>query len=73
MIFKIIAILFSVDSNDMFYGSDVKFINEINKICASVLEEILNHIKILNSSKLYAKQVSCLKSVHLVTKEIVKN
>ncbi|XP_075221178.1 VPS35 endosomal protein-sorting factor-like isoform X2 [Lycorma delicatula] len=45
-----------VDSNDVFYGSDPKFIAEINKMCSTLVEEILNHLKYLDSIKLYQKQ-----------------
>ncbi|XP_014223082.1 UPF0505 protein C16orf62 homolog [Trichogramma pretiosum] len=39
-----------VDSNDKLYGSDEKFINEINKISSKVLEELLNHLGYLSAS-----------------------
>lgn len=45
-----------VDSNDRLYGSDEKFIGEVNKISTKVLEEILNHLKYLGTTNQYDKQ-----------------
>lgn len=45
-----------IDSNDKLYGSDQKFIAEVNKICSKVLEEILNHLKYLGSTDQVSKQ-----------------
>lgn len=45
-----------VDSNDKLYGSDQKFIVEINKICSKLVEEVLNHLKYLGSTEQYDKQ-----------------
>ena len=36
---------FLVDSNDALYGGDPKFIAEINKICSTLIDEILAHLK----------------------------
>ncbi|CAG5089847.1 Similar to Vps35l: VPS35 endosomal protein-sorting factor-like (Mus musculus) [Cotesia congregata] len=47
-----------VDSNDRLYGSDKKFISEVDKICTKVLDEILNHLKYLGSTSQYDKQSS---------------
>lgn len=47
-----------VDSNDTLYGSDPKFITEINKMCSVLLEEILAHLKYLNTSEQFQKQAS---------------
>ncbi|KAG8036224.1 hypothetical protein G9C98_004804 [Cotesia typhae] len=47
-----------VDSNDRLYGSDKKFISEVDKICTKVLDEILNHLKFLGSTNQYDKQSS---------------
>jgi len=46
-----------VDSNDTLYGSDPKFIAEINKMGSVLLEEILAHLKYLNTSEQFQKQV----------------
>lgn len=45
-----------VDSNDKLYGSDHKFISEVNKICSKVLEELLNHLKHLGTTDQLDKQ-----------------
>lgn len=34
-----------VDSNDSLYGSDLKFITEVNKICTVVLGQVLSQLK----------------------------
>lgn len=36
---------FAVESNDTMYGSDVKFLNELNKMCSLILRETLGHLK----------------------------
>ncbi|KYQ47400.1 UPF0505 protein C16orf62 like protein, partial [Trachymyrmex zeteki] len=45
-----------VDSNDKLYGSDQKFIGEVNKICSKIVEEILSHLKYLGSTEQFDKQ-----------------
>lgn len=45
-----------VDSNDKLYGSDQKFIGEVNKICSKIVEELLNHLKHLGSTEQFDKQ-----------------
>lgn len=50
-------LFFTVDSNDILYGSDPKFISEINKMCSVILEEILSHLKYLNTNEQFQKQV----------------
>lgn len=45
-----------VDSNDKLYGSDQKFIGEVNKICSKIVEEILCHLKYLGSIDQLEKQ-----------------
>lgn len=45
-----------VDSNDKLYGSDQKFLGEVNKICSKIVEEILNHLKYLGSTDQLDKQ-----------------
>ncbi|PSN36151.1 UPF0505 protein [Blattella germanica] len=47
-----------VDSNDTLYGSDPKFISEINKMCSVLLDEILAHLKYLGTSEQLQKQAS---------------
>lgn len=47
-----------VDSNDKLYGSDQKFISEVNKICSKIVEEILSHLKYLGSTYQLEKQAA---------------
>ncbi|XP_021918699.1 UPF0505 protein C16orf62 homolog isoform X2 [Zootermopsis nevadensis] len=47
-----------VDSNDMLYGSDPKFISEINKMCSVLIDEILAHLKYLKTNEEFQKQSS---------------
>ncbi|XP_003704480.1 VPS35 endosomal protein-sorting factor-like isoform X2 [Megachile rotundata] len=47
-----------VDSNDKLYGSDQKFISEVNKMCSKIVEEILSHLKYLGSTNQIEKQVA---------------
>nr|CAD7444955.1 unnamed protein product [Timema bartmani] len=45
-----------VDSNDSLYGSDPKFIMEINKMCSIIVAEILDHLQYLGKSEQLPKQ-----------------
>lgn len=45
-----------MDSNDKLYGSDKKFISEVNKMCSKILEEVLCHLKHLGVTEQYEKQ-----------------
>ncbi|XP_076656449.1 VPS35 endosomal protein-sorting factor-like [Halictus rubicundus] len=47
-----------VDSNDKLYGSDKKFISEVNKICSKIVEEILSHLKYLGTTDQLEKQAN---------------
>lgn len=47
-----------VDSNDRLYGSDQKFIVEVNKLSSKVLHEILTHLKYLGTIEQLEKQSS---------------
>lgn len=38
-----------MDSNDSLYGSDPKYIAEVESICSTLIEEILAHLKTLSS------------------------
>lgn len=35
----------SVDSNETLYGGDPKFLSEINKLCETLIGQILDHLK----------------------------
>ncbi|XP_012275161.1 UPF0505 protein C16orf62 homolog isoform X2 [Orussus abietinus] len=59
-----------VDSNDKLYGSDKKFVSEVNKICTTILEELLNHLKYLGSTEQYEKQ--SILALELFTRIIVR-
>lgn len=63
-----------MDSNDTLYGSDPKFISEINKICSVLLEEILAHLKYLNTNEQFQKQVKevCNKWSRIIVKIMCK-
>lgn len=45
-----------VDSNDALYGGDPKFIAEVNKICSTLIDEILAHLKHLGDKGNFKKQ-----------------
>ncbi|KAK3583633.1 hypothetical protein CHS0354_039460 [Potamilus streckersoni] len=45
-----------VDSNDSMYGSDSKFISEVTSTCTTLLEEILAHLKTLNTPETQKRQ-----------------
>ncbi|BES95118.1 Esophageal cancer associated protein [Nesidiocoris tenuis] len=47
-----------VDSNDVLYGSDPKFIAEINKMCTVLLEQSLGNLQILGTRGEYKKQAA---------------
>lgn len=44
-------VIISVDSNDVLYGSDPKFIAEINKLCSQIVTKILEHLVVLGNKK----------------------
>ncbi|GJQ78307.1 hypothetical protein Trydic_g22145 [Trypoxylus dichotomus] len=52
-----------VESNDTLYGSDPKFIQEINKMCSVILSELLSQLKRLGS---------CRKQFSLVLELLIK-
>lgn len=47
-----------VDSNDKLYGSDQKFLSEVNKMSSKIVEEILGHLKYLGSTEQFEKQAA---------------
>ncbi|XP_044159750.1 VPS35 endosomal protein-sorting factor-like isoform X2 [Bufo gargarizans] len=47
-----------VDSNDNLYGGDTKFLGEINKLCDTLIGQILEHLKVLGKEKTLKRQSS---------------
>ncbi|XP_075035837.1 VPS35 endosomal protein-sorting factor-like [Mixophyes fleayi] len=47
-----------VDSNDNLYGGDSKFLAEINKLCDTLIGQILEHLKALGKEKTLKRQSS---------------
>ncbi|XP_037767694.1 VPS35 endosomal protein-sorting factor-like isoform X3 [Chelonia mydas] len=45
-----------VDSNDTLYGGDSKFLIEINKLCETVVAQILDHLKTLGQEETLKRQ-----------------
>ncbi|XP_066496496.1 VPS35 endosomal protein-sorting factor-like [Tiliqua scincoides] len=45
-----------VDSNDTLYGGDVKFLAETNKLCETVIAQILEHLKSLGKEETLKRQ-----------------
>uniref|UniRef100_A0A8C3KLL5 VPS35 endosomal protein-sorting factor-like n=1 Tax=Calidris pygmaea TaxID=425635 RepID=A0A8C3KLL5_9CHAR len=45
-----------VDSNDSLYGGDSKFLAEINKLCETVIAQILDHLKTLGKEETLKRQ-----------------
>ncbi|XP_054246915.1 VPS35 endosomal protein-sorting factor-like isoform X3 [Indicator indicator] len=45
-----------VDSNDALYGGDSKFLAEINKLCETVIAQILDHLKTLGKEETLKRQ-----------------
>uniref|UniRef100_A0A8C0IF26 VPS35 endosomal protein-sorting factor-like n=1 Tax=Bubo bubo TaxID=30461 RepID=A0A8C0IF26_BUBBB len=45
-----------VDSNDTLYGGDSKFLTEINKLCETVIAQILDHLKTLGKEETLKRQ-----------------
>lgn len=37
----------TVDSNETLYGGDPKFLSEINKLCETLIGQVLDHLKTL--------------------------
>ncbi|KAF4523437.1 hypothetical protein B566_EDAN010370 [Ephemera danica] len=47
-----------VDSNDALYGSDPKFVAEVDRMCGVIVEEILIHLKSLETNDTLDKQAN---------------
>ncbi|KAM9304823.1 VPS35 endosomal protein-sorting factor-like isoform 2-T2 [Gastrophryne carolinensis] len=45
-----------VDSNDNLYGGDLKFLTEVNKLCETLIGQILEHLKALGKEKTLKRQ-----------------
>nr|XP_033818830.1 VPS35 endosomal protein sorting factor-like isoform X2 [Geotrypetes seraphini] len=45
-----------VDSNDSLYGGDSKFLTEINKLCETLISQILDHLKALGKDETLKRQ-----------------
>ncbi|KAM4697629.1 VPS35 endosomal protein-sorting factor-like [Rhinophrynus dorsalis] len=45
-----------VDSNDNLYGGDTKFLSEMNKLCDTLIGQILDHLKALGKEKTLKRQ-----------------
>ncbi|NWQ80139.1 CP062 protein, partial [Columbina picui] len=48
--------LSAVDSNDALYGGDSKFLAEVNKLCETVIAQILDHLKTLGKEETLKRQ-----------------
>ncbi|XP_029953545.1 VPS35 endosomal protein sorting factor-like [Salarias fasciatus] len=49
-----------VDSNETLYGGDPKFLSEINKLCETLIGQILDHLKALSRDDQSARRQSAL-------------
>uniref|UniRef100_A0A8C5N900 VPS35 endosomal protein-sorting factor-like n=1 Tax=Gouania willdenowi TaxID=441366 RepID=A0A8C5N900_GOUWI len=49
-----------VDSNETLYGGDPKFLSEINKLCETLIGQILDHLKILGREEQTTRRQSTL-------------
>uniref|UniRef100_A0A6Q2YDJ5 VPS35 endosomal protein-sorting factor-like n=1 Tax=Esox lucius TaxID=8010 RepID=A0A6Q2YDJ5_ESOLU len=47
-----------VDSNETLYGGDPKFVAEINKLCETLIGQVLDHLKILGRDESVRRQSS---------------
>lgn len=45
-----------VDSNDNLYGGDTKFLSEINRLCETVIGQVLDHLKTLGKDETLKRQ-----------------
>ncbi|XP_068610312.1 VPS35 endosomal protein-sorting factor-like [Brachionichthys hirsutus] len=49
-----------VDSNERLYGGDPKFLSEINKLCETLIGQILDHLKVLGRDEQSARRQGAL-------------
>ena len=54
------SFLLPVDSNETLYGGDPKFLSEINKLCETLIGQILDHLKTLSREEV--RRIQCLPS-----------
>ncbi|KAG2455769.1 CP062 protein, partial [Polypterus senegalus] len=47
-----------VESNETLYGGDPKFVAEINKLCDTLIDQILDHLKSLGKEEAFQRQSS---------------
>ncbi|XP_061404857.1 LOW QUALITY PROTEIN: VPS35 endosomal protein-sorting factor-like [Lethenteron reissneri] len=45
-----------VDSNDSLYGSDPKFLGEVDRLCETILGQVLDQLKLLGKQEQYKRQ-----------------
>lgn len=52
----------SVDSNETLYGGDPKFLSEINKLCETLIGQVLDHLKTLGRDEVRTQGlvIACL-------------
>uniref|UniRef100_A0AAQ6AM61 VPS35 endosomal protein-sorting factor-like n=1 Tax=Amphiprion ocellaris TaxID=80972 RepID=A0AAQ6AM61_AMPOC len=48
-----------VDSNETLYGGDPKFLSEINKLCETLIGQILDHLKALGRDEVRTETTHC--------------
>lgn len=53
-----VIVVFLVDSNDALYGSDPKFLAEVDTMLNAVVENILSHLKMLESEQVRVQERS---------------
>lgn len=49
----------SVDSNETLYGGDPKFVAEINKLCETLIGQVLDHLKTLGRDEVTLRRTDC--------------
>ncbi|XP_072311686.1 VPS35 endosomal protein-sorting factor-like isoform X1 [Eucyclogobius newberryi] len=49
-----------MDSNETLYGGDPKFLSEINKLCETLIGQVLDHLKVLGREELTARRQGAL-------------
>ena len=73
-VYSKLYLFFAVDSNDKLYGCDKKFIAEVNKIVATIIETIFEYLKSITSVEVILKyKVKTLVNsyIYLQTKNVL--